>query len=140
MTTIAANMKCMASDTMVSDDVTDIKTEKIEQVGQALVGCAGNLDSTAKFLEWLHRGCKGRKPALKSFEALVLTTSGLFYYNESRHPRMITEGFAAIGTGTQAAMAKLREGGGPRAAVAHACRADKNSEAPIRVRYLKGKR
>jgi hypothetical protein len=132
MTTIAANMKMMVSDSMVSDDSCDIKVDKITVVGGAIVGCTGTMTEASKFLEYIEGMGNVKRPKLTDFEALVLTEEGLFWYDKTCRARPITEGFAAVGTGTQAAMAALREGRGPLAAVRHAALADKNTAPPFR--------
>lgn len=139
MTTVASNLKRMASDSMVSsDDGVDIRIEKLTVVGSgAIVGIAGTLENSSKFLEYIEAKGKKKRPTMTNdFEALVLTEMGLFFYDRSCRARPVTEGFCAIGSGTQAAMAKLREGSGPLAAVRHAARADKSTAPPFRVLSL----
>lgn len=138
MTTIAATRKAMAADSMLSDESDFLHIRKLSRFSNgAIVGCAGSLVDIDKVMRWLIGGQKNPRPKItKDFEALVLTPKGLFYLGPSLLLREVTDGIAAIGTGTQAATAALRRGWSPRKAVEHACTADKSSRPPVHVMVL----
>jgi hypothetical protein len=54
MTTIACNQDEMACDSRTSFESGEFLTcdDKIERVGDSLVGCCGNVESIFKFLAW----------------------------------------------------------------------------------------
>jgi 20S proteasome alpha/beta subunit len=144
MTTIACNLHLMASDSMVSDDLgTDVRIDKLTVVGRgAIVGCAGELGLASIFLEYFESMGTVKRPRFKAgdeFDALVLTPQGIFNYDRTCRAREVTEGFCAIGSGSQAAMAymRLQRKRGrritPQAAVEFACLADKGSGLPVRI-------
>jgi 20S proteasome alpha/beta subunit len=144
MTTIAASLHVMAADSMVSDEAgTDVRMNKLTVIGRAaIVGCAGELGLSSMFLEYIENMGKVKRPRFRvdaEFDSLVLTQQGLFGYDRTCRAREITEGFCAIGSGSQAAMAYMRwqhkrgHRVNPAAAVEFACLADKGSDLPIRA-------
>lgn len=137
MTTIAANLRCMAADSMLSSEVDYLEVRKlIRFTSGAIMGCAGDCEEIDKVTRYFIES-KGPRPRVgKEFEALLLTARGLFYLGPSLLPREVTEGRAAIGSGAQAAIAALRRGWSPRTAVKHACTVDQNSRLPARVMTL----
>jgi hypothetical protein len=139
VTTIAANLRCMAADSMLSDETDYLEVRKlVRYAGGSILGCAGSLDDADRAVRYFGGECRGKsRPRLSDdFEALLLTPKGLFFVGPSLMLRQVTEGFAAIGTGNQAAIAALRRGWSPKTAVKHACTADKNSRLPVRVMTL----
>lgn len=144
MTTIACNLHLMASDSMVSDEAgTDVRVDKLVVVGSgAIIGCAGELGLASIFTDYFEKMGKAKRPHFKvdaEFDALVLTREGIFHFDRTCRARPITEGFCAIGSGSQSAMAWMRmqrrkgHRVNPSAAVEFACLGDKGSAPPVRV-------
>jgi 20S proteasome alpha/beta subunit len=144
MTTIAVNLHAMAADSMVSDEMgTDVRVDKLVAVGSgAIVGCAGELGLASMFLDYFENMGKMKRPRFKvdaEFDALVLTRDGIFHFDRTCRAREVTEGFCAIGSGSQAAMCFMRSQRkrghriNPIAAVEFACLGDKGSALPVRV-------
>lgn len=144
MTTVAASLTLMAADSMVSDELgTDVRVDKLTVVGSgAIIGCAGELGLASTFLDYFENMGKSKRPRFKvdaDFDSLVLTREGIFHFDRTCRAREITEGFCAIGSGSQAAMAFMRwqrKRGhriNPTTAVEFACLADKGSGLPVRA-------
>jgi hypothetical protein len=132
MTTIACNRDEMAADSRTSDSCTYFTTtDKIVRLGDALVGCCGNLDSIAKFLDWYQK--RGDIPDFDDddFEAIVLKKDGMFLYANSCRERRIKDKYFATGSGGMAALAAMHCGKTPAEAVRVAIRCDKNSGLPV---------
>lgn len=125
MTTIAANTKEMACDSMISTGFVDFPGQKIYGIGDSLVGAAGDHSAISKFVAWFADGCRGKTPKMgrdEYFEALELNRSGLWYWANSFHPILMERGFHCIGAGGQAAMAvMMAHNATPSEAVSVAC-------------------
>lgn len=141
MTTIAADRRTMAADRKVSDcDAnTSYRTRKIWQIGNVIVGAAGDNVAIVKFVRWLEKGGRAKHPDFREpgqdseaeFAALVLTPSGLFVYDTSCQPDEVADPFYAIGSGAQAALAAMHLGASPVKAVEIACLVDNDSGGPV---------
>lgn len=108
--------------------------DKIERVGECLVGCAGDVSAIFKFLAWF-RDQKLERPEFTddcSFTALVLHRTGMFVYFNSTFGSRVTDKFFAFGSGGMAAKAAMLCGKTPAEAVAIAIKCDKNSGGPVR--------
>ena len=136
MTTIACSRTEMASDSRTSFENGEFLTcdDKIERIGECLVGCCGNTDSIFKFLAWF-RNQEKERPEFSdgdSFIAVVLNKRGIFYYNDSTYSSRVRDPFFTTGTGGMAAKAAMLCGKTPAEAVAIAIKCDKNSGGPVR--------
>jgi hypothetical protein len=141
MTTIAVSRTEMACDSRTSWDGGDYLTcdDKVERIGDALVGCCGNVDSIFKFLAWFRSQEKDR-PEFgddDNFVAIVLTRKGIFHYTNATYPSRVCDPFVAFGTGSMAAKAAMLCGKTPAEAVAIAIKCDKNSGGPVRNYVLR---
>lgn len=141
MTTIVATRKCMAADSRVSGDGVIYNTTKVMRIGDNLVGVAGTVSATTRFLSWFGKGCPADGVTFSDdddFSGLVLNAKGLFYYAECCDPDKICNPFAAIGSGAQAALAAMHCDKTPEEAVRIAMKCDINTGGPVRVYNLKG--
>ena len=134
MTTIAANREMIAADSQAWDG---IKSECIKiQVAHNgdLVGIAGALRDLYRFMHWY----KERDEEIDTSDStfLVLTKQGKLFTYESGIAIPIREPFYAIGSGAQAAMGIMYDGGNPIKAVKIACKVDNQSGGKVRWKKL----
>lgn len=144
MTTVAANRKCMAADTKVTDEGSLYYTTKIFVVERSIVGVAGDVSRTCKFLAWMRQGQpKDASTVLDGddpdFQALVLNRNGLFLYTDTCEPDKLHDPHFAIGSGCTAALAVMARpiNYDPKRAVAHAARIDPYTGGKIEVLWVK---
>lgn len=145
MTTIAANLKCMASDSLVSlGGGLSYPADKIKKVKKMIVGAGGNGGDCSRFLDWAARDFKEPAPKWQckpnddeSILALVLKQDGLYAFTTSMpEPEKINAPFYAIGTGGTAARVAMKRGATPAEAVEDACEVDGYSGLPVQVLEL----
>jgi len=142
MTTVAANLTCMAADTKVvgGDDVYYNGT-KIFVFGSNIIGVAGQGKAMTNFMRWCAEGFPEVTPdkAKGSFEALRLNAAGLFLYTDADDywPERLTAGCHAIGSGGKAALLAMRHfNQAPREAVTCAMLVDNNTGGDVMVYTL----
>lgn len=143
MTTIAANREEMAADSKTTWGTVRSETRKISRIRGALVAAAGNVVRGRLFLDWYERGAEpDERPDLSpdrngngEFLAMVLDESGLWYYSE-RLVAVPLEDAWAVGSGQMPALAALRHGMSPKAAVEMALLVDNMSGPPVVVERL----
>ena len=112
MTTIAACLRerAMCADSMVNTGDTWWPCNKITEINDCLVGCAGEADQGKKFLKWFADQTQ-RKPKLTdAFCALVLTRTELHYYCSTLIPETIERGFHAVWSGGPIALGAMLAG------------------------------
>jgi hypothetical protein len=113
--------------------------DKIERIGGALVGCAGDVSAIFRFLAW-YRNPGSERPEFTnddSFTAAVLDNKGIHVYFNSTYPSRVRDSFFAFGSGGMAAKAAMLCGLTPPEAVAIAIKCDKHSGGPVRQFSLK---
>jgi len=136
MTTIACNREEMACDSRTSFDGGEFLTcdDKVEIIGDELVGACGNTDSIFKFLHWFKDQSKDRPEFTDQdcFSVVVLNPKGIFVYLDSTYAFRVRDPFYACGSGSMAAKAAMLCGKTPAEAVAIAIKCDKNSGGPVR--------
>lgn len=131
----------MSADTRVSGGGSMYHTVKIHRIRDCLVGMAGDVALTTKFLAWFRKECPSDELPInneenKSFCAIVLTPKGLYYYADCCEPDKLKESTYAIGTGAQAAMVAMHLGKTPAQAVREAMRVDENTGGEITELHL----
>jgi hypothetical protein len=141
MTTIACNQDEMACDSRTSFESGEFLTcdDKIERVGDSLVGCCGNVESIFKFLAWF-RAQDRERPEFgenDNFTAVVLNKRGIYYYGNTTYPSRVRDPHFVCGSGSMAAKAAMLCGKTPAEAVAIAIKCDKNSGGPVRNYVLR---
>lgn len=141
MTTIAASRSCMAADQRVTDGNRRFRGKKIRRIGDAVVGCAGDSASIAKFMRWLEDGAQDDPPKFAKdaeLEAIVLTPAGIFAYGSDCIAEEVLDPFYAVGTGAEAALGAMHMGADPQRAVEVAALVDNSTGGPIDVIALYG--
>lgn len=129
----------MAADSRVTDNGVVYDTDKIFEVGGSIIGMAGDVADTTRFLRWFAAGAPEEAPDFgkeSGFSALVLSPTGLHYYAGCCKPDPIHGDFYAIGAGAMAAMAVMTLGHTPELAVATACKVNPDSGGPVKVLSL----
>lgn len=125
----------MVSDSKTSDGDVKWSSQKIERIGDTLIGCAGDCVDIEKFIKW-RRG-KGRKPKLTNeFSGLQLDAEGVWLWDKKLEPFPAGREYHAIGTGAKAALAAFSLGAAAIKAVEVACEIDDGSEGPIQMLKL----
>lgn len=143
MTTIAANLECMAADTRVSNEGVHWHANKIFRIGDSLFGTAGDGFMCLVMIQWL-KGPRSRQALYKQWAdyersnlwLLELNKDGLFVWDGWGVPEKLNEKRFAIGSGQQAAMKGLDSGESPEDAVKGAINYDQYSGEPLQVEYL----
>ena len=137
MTTIACSRREMACDSRSSFENGEYLTsdDKIERIGDSLVGCAGTWPAIFKFLAWFRDQTRDRPDFSgddDDFTAVVLNKKGIFVYDGSTYPCKVSDPFFVTGSGSMAARAAMLCGKSPAEAIAIAIKCDKNSGHPVR--------
>ncbi len=137
MTTIAWDGSTMSCDSLqVGNYIDRIDADKIYELGDGLLGIAGDLAKGLEFLTWMRDGSdpdtfhKLGLDSKSTMEALVCSSEGCFYYSESYIG--VPVGFpAAIGSGSGFAMGAMMHCADSRKAVEIACKLDPRSGGEI---------
>lgn len=148
MTTIAATLEGMAADSRVNLGETSYLADKLWRVDDVIIGCAGDNEAIAIFRAWWPTQDirKFRIPKRLEFEALVLSSDGLLYFEHSGPPDLVKDGRMAIGTGGVQALAAmdtmefLGRKIDPRKAVRIACKRNPDSGEPVQWLPFRKKR
>ena len=144
MTTIAANLECMAADTRVTEDGgAPYPATKIFRVGESLFGTAGHGDMCLVMIEWLKTN-RNRSVLYKlwgdyerdEIALLELNPRGLFRWTGWGVAEKVLAKHHAIGSGQQAALKGMALGESPEDAVKGAVDYDIYTGCPIQVEYL----
>jgi ATP-dependent protease HslVU (ClpYQ) peptidase subunit len=143
MTTILASKKhrVMVGDSYASGGGSGFSTIKVFNIGDRLVGFCGNLTHGLKFIEWLKHGTAITNVYDKeehTFEALVMDSTGIHYYDNELISAEVMEDIYAIGSGAPYALGAIDAGASPKKAVEIAANRDDGSGHPIVVLRLKG--
>lgn len=144
MTTIAANLECMAADQRVTSGNAPARMRKIRRIGESLYAGAGNTSVITVFLNWLDAP---KRDALRlyrlipedcrhEFEVLELSPTGLALWDGWGVRIPILDKFYAIGTGGQSAMQAIKRGLPPEEAVSESLSLDECSGGTVEVEYL----
>jgi ATP-dependent protease HslVU (ClpYQ) peptidase subunit len=148
MTTVAANLEGMASDSFIADGS---RAKKIRIVtlsaygltGQAVVGYAGGLYYAELLVKWVEEGCRGMCPPwddnfkmddddkASDTELLILHRKGLFTMDGRGLFVPVHHMYHAIGSGQDVALGAMFHGHSPIEAVDAACFHDLHTKAPV---------
>lgn len=144
MTTIVANLECMAADQRITSGDPPFRTHKIRRIANSLYGGCGHWDLVVVFLDWLAapkpdrlrlyrlipEDCRGE------FEVIELSPTGLALWNGWGARVPMLDSFYAIGSGSQSAMQAFKRGLSPEDAVAETFSLDEASGGSVEVEYL----
>ena len=138
MTTVAADhrSRIIVSDSKCTSGSVWSPTTKLWRHGRDLIGVAGDMRFARRWLDWYMKGKKGPVPKLEDFEAIVLRDDGVYHIPTSGYEHREEQGFFAIGSGQQAAMAVLKLGLGAEKAVEIACQIDVDSGGDLQILRL----
>lgn len=138
MTTIAANLECMAADSRrIGDVISSIR--KMRRYGNRIFGCAGDQVCITAFWGWAEAGFPERKkPALPdgSFDALELNPDGLWSWDRALVRYRLEDDHEAIGTGAMSAKTAMFLGKEPEEAVRIAMEHDECTGGRVHIERL----
>lgn len=127
----------VAADSQAQANGTAYTTRKLYRANGAVIGVSGCLDNMLMFVHWYAAGADlSDRPKGIDGTALVLDRSGIWRYESECYPIPILDPFAAIGSGTDAALAAMHLGENPANAVYVACKVDVHSAVPVEVETL----
>lgn len=145
MTTIAANLECMAADQRLTGDGPVARTRKIRRIGDSLFAGAGNWTVALILLEWLEKDAKRDRFRLHrqipedyrhDIEVLELSPAGLAVWDGWGTRIVLLDKFFAIGSGGMSAMQAIKRGLSPEDAVSETFSLDEASGGTVEVEYL----
>lgn len=139
MTTIFADHKkgVMVCDSRCTDSSTWHPVTKVFQVGDELVGMAGDVKDGRAWLKWYQSGKKGARPKLENFIALSLRKDGVYEHGSDGLELLIERGFHGIGTGGPMAIAAYMAGADAVKSVHIAIAIDAGSGGEVHTHKLK---
>lgn len=125
MTTIVANLECMAADQRCTGGGPICHVQKLHRIGHSIFGIAGDAVIGVIIIEWL----RGRRNPLQLYrlvpeshrtdvDILELSPEGLAYWNGWGVRMPLLDASFAIGSGALPALQALRLGKSPEEAVA----------------------
>lgn len=139
MTTIVANRIAMAADTRATGGGPMMNMQKVFPVGHTLVGIAGEAFAAMAFIDWLLHP-KKKAPDFKEdkdcFIAIQLAPNGLFIWNGWLVPIALKDETYAIGSGSSAALSRLRSGGTLQEAIEAAYGLDEGTGGHVEIHTL----
>ena len=117
-------------------------TPKLFKLGGVSIGCAGDNNAVASFLDAIKAG----KPFYEltspdaDFEALVVAQSKIWLYVGVCPAQPVLGEFFAVGTGASYALGALEAGASPEEAIHAACKYDPFCKAPVQSLLHKSSR
>lgn len=136
MTTIAANLEAIASDSRVSGGPM-FNTTKLRRIGDSIYGGAGNLSQILKMFLWFENpDCSPIWKEAPEFHILQVSPRGLFVWESEQIAIPIDTPFYAIGSGSEYAMGALACGATLEQAVTVASMFDPGTSATVHVELL----
>lgn len=148
MTTIAANLECMAADQRMTSGNAPARIHKIRRIGDSLYAGAGTSVLIVVFLDWLEAPKKNTGEARlrlyrlipedqrHEFEVLELSPSGLALWDGWGAKISLLDKSYAIGTGGLSAMQAMKRGVPPEEAVSETFSLDECSGGTVECEYL----
>lgn len=134
MTTVVANLECMAADQRCTDDGPICHTKKLHRVRDSVFGLAGDVMAGLAVLEWLATPKRNRANLYKmfgedvqwryEFVLLELSDDGLALWNAWGVRMPLLDKTFAIGTGASIALEAMDNNLSPSEAVRRAMKRD----------------
>lgn len=139
MTTIVANLDCMAADRFVTYGPSYQGAPKIWVARGSIWGAAGSVSLCIAFRDWTLS--KRKKPILDAaeedkIEVLQLSPEGLFLWADGSCPDAVKESFYGIGSGGGYAIGALSKGASLDEAMGISAKWDANTRSPFDVLSL----
>ena len=135
MTTIACTCSEIASDSQASDD-TICHVKKLFRVPGGILGFSGVASSGPRLAYWLINERRGDPPDMDGTNAVLITGVDIYLFDESPHPYSLEDKFAALGTGSMAALSAMHCGKTPAEAVKIAAKIDPFTGGKIRTMVI----
>lgn len=136
MTTVVCRINEMASDSRAIDCNGLSTTCKIWMTPVGILGVAGVAHHAFQLANWLIADRRDEPPNLEGTVALLCNGESIFAFDECVHYYELTDPFAAIGSGAQAAMAAMHLGCTVKEAVKIAKKIDPGSGGKIQRLYI----
>lgn len=144
MTTIAANVECLAADQRMTSGNSPARITKIRRIGESIFAGAGNVSVTHVFLDWLAAAKQDPIRLYRlipedyrhEFEVLEVSPSGLAIWDGWGVRVPLLDKFYAIGSGGQSAMQAMKRGLNPHDAISETFSLDECSGGTVEVEYL----
>lgn len=144
MTTIVANLECMAADRFVTYAPSYNGDWKIWVARKSLWGAAGDVEHCLKFRLWTEG--KGKRPVKivadgeekgeAKIEVLQLSAEGLFLWVGDSPADAVKEPFYAIGSGAGYAVGAMSKGATLEESLQIAAKWDTNTRLPFHILAL----
>lgn len=132
MTTVAWKGNVLAADTMATnlDNNLRSKVTKLHRLPGRIIGFAGDIQSSLRFIEWMQLGDRNaKKPRYKfcEFDAIELNAEGAWLWDHDFGAMKIENNFYAIGSGAPVAIGAMEMGASPLKAIHVAAKWDANT-------------
>lgn len=143
MTTIVANLECMAADQRVTSSSPVCHVQKIHRIGNSLFGIAGDVVLALAVIRWL--GTKRDVAHLykiipeasrNDIDILELSKTGLSVWNGWGVQVPLLDPVYAVGSGAMSAMQAMKRGLIPANAVDETYSLDECSGGTVQVEWL----
>jgi 20S proteasome alpha/beta subunit len=144
MTTIAANLECLAADQRMTSGNAPARITKIRRIGESIYAGAGNVSVTRVFLDWLAAAKQDPIRLYRlipedyrhEFEVLEVSPAGLALWDGWGVRVPLLDKFYAIGSGGQSAMQAMKRGLNPHDAISETFTLDECSGGTVEIEYL----
>lgn len=137
MTTIVANLECMAADQRVTGDGPICHVKKMHRIGNSIFGLAGDVMAGMAVIEWLKTPKRNRAMLYKifgedvqwryEFVLMELSPEGLALWNAWGVRMPLLDAVYGIGTGASVAVDAIENGVAPDEAIRRAIKRDEYS-------------
>lgn len=144
MTTICANLECLAADQRLTSGGPPCRTKKIRRIGDCIYAGAGEWSLVLVFFDWL--AAPKRDPLRlyrlipeehrDSFDVMELSPKGIALWTGWGARIELLDKFYAIGSGGPAAMQAMKQGKAPDEAVSETFSLDECSGGTVEIEYL----
>jgi ATP-dependent protease HslVU (ClpYQ) peptidase subunit len=111
--------------------------DKVERIGDELIGFAGEAAESERWLAWYKAGKNGPAPKISNCSALILGPQGLRILDSSGGVVHVARGYMGLGSGGTCATAAFMAGADAETAVYVACQIDAGSGGDVVVHTLK---
>lgn len=140
MTTVAVRRGVMAADTQLSGEDVIHRVSKLYRLpdGGVIGGC-GDWGAIFAAIQWVCLGEKGECPSFEGNLLIARPDGVIWMAGGAWQPYPIVGDFAAIGSGAQGALVKLREGRTAKQAVEAVIGIDPGTSGSVQVLKVKRK-
>jgi hypothetical protein len=145
MTTIVANLECMAADQRMTSEGPIGRVQKLHRIGDCIYGIAGDVMMGLAVLEWMKSPKRDRTKLYKMIDEveprshisiLELSPAGLAIWDGWGMRLALRDTFFGVGTGAPSAMQAIKRGLSPEDAVRETFSLDECSGGEVEVEWL----